>query len=170
MTENFTAPEGWVATEISEDVIVLKRKDEPKEEPKEQRSKTWEEFCERHNLEIGEAYIGDTGIVSVKGENRSDHYDSQRYYDMDRNYVPERYAKPMLALMQLLTIREKEYIPEGWMPQMDTYWHSITYNPFEGIHSTYGDQGLPLSFPTLELADEFLDTWKGLIEEAKILL
>ena len=80
--------------------------------------------------------------------------------------IPEKFAEPMMALMQLLTIREKEYT-KGWEPDWDTTEsvYAINVNKF-GNYWVAGS----LTFPSEELRDEFCKNWKDLIEIAKPLL
>lgn len=78
----------------------------------------------------------------------------------------------MLAIMQLLTIREKEYT-KGWEPN----WEDDSDRKYvirclrNEIHpGVYSTTSFILSFPTEDLRDKFKDTWGELIEIAKPLL
>lgn len=128
-------------------------------------SKDWKEFCKKHKKISSEYYIGDTSDIY-----QLDTKYSCRFYD--KNLLPSKeYAEAMLALCQLLTIREKEYT-KGWEPD----WSSpigknvICIIKNEPVVSLRYNTSQILFFPTRELAEEFLKNWKDLIEIAKPLL
>lgn len=128
-------------------------------------SKNWEEFCEKNPMGVTECYISD-GSAIVPSAARG-----VRYSHADRNFIPNKFAEPMLALMQLLTIREKEYT-NGWEPDWTTadtkYCIGVDKNSINKCE--YLSTHLVLSFPTKDLCDEFYKNWKELIEIAKPLL
>ena len=97
----------------------------------------------------------------------------ERYKYTDRNILPNKQAaEAHLALMQLHQLRD--CYRQGWVPDWknSSKKYSITrvYNFIddkiklkidEYIHTT-----LFLTFPTLEMAKEFLNNFKDLIEQA----
>lgn len=140
----------------------------------EKYSKTWEEFCERNKIiDKNECYIGNESGVHTPLTAGAIHQPFKRDADFDKNFIPSKFAKPMLALMQLLTIREKEYT-RGWEPDwnndkedkytIDTYNSHITIN----YYTNYVNR--PLSFPTYKMAEEFSKNWSDLLKIAKPLL
>ena len=119
-------------------------------------SKNWGEFCVNNPITPGERYITGNSKIERIGPNI-------RGIDMDRNLIPEKFAEPMLAFMQLLTIREKEYT-KGWEPD----WSNLEERY---CVSRFAKPLFPvLSFPTQKLRDEFIKNWINLIEIAKPLL
>lgn len=74
--------------------------------------------------------------------------------------------------MQLVTIREKEYT-KGWEPDWENDWQNkycICFDSNIVKIRTFLTMRSVLSFPTKELAEKFLNTWKDLIEITKPLL
>lgn len=160
-TIKFTIPEGYVLDkEHSTDKELVYKPSVPT------YSNSWEQFCEKFpKVSLEELFIDiDSEIV---------HYTSilNRGPLADRNLFPTRYGEAFIALMQLLTIREKEYIPDGWKPSgKDTYW-AVFYKPGKGVTvGAFYESSRVLSFPTERLAEEFLKNWESLIEKAKDLL
>lgn len=129
--------------------------------------KTWEEFCENTPIQKGECLINAFSeikkTISV-GDNRN--------ADEDRTYFTSvQEAKAFLALMQLRQLR-KAYVKD-WEPDWadDTspkYCIDLQNNDFS-IHCWYHMHS-PLSFSKCELAAQFLNNFKDLLEIAKPLL
>ena len=129
-------------------------------------SKDWKEFCKKHLIEKDEHYINNMSNIQKA------RYNDSRYETGDKNILPnKRFAEAFLALMQLVTIREKEYT-KGWEPDWDDindkYVLLMTNNEVRICVGRFISH--PLSFHTRELAEEFLRNWKDLIEIAKPLL
>lgn len=84
------------------------------------------------------------------------------------NAVPSNLKNPMLALCQLLICRNAWWKQLGWKPDWSNpnEKHCITYkgNKIKCYESCI------LAFPTAEVRDQFLDSFRDLIEEAKELL
>jgi hypothetical protein len=89
----------------------------------------------------------------------------------NRNMMPEEYAEPMLALMQLLTCYK------AWVGDWKPDWKNHVSK-----HCIYVENGRlqkrtwvsssqhPLIFPTADMRDKFFETFKNLIKQAKPLL
>ena len=94
----------------------------------------------------------------------AEYLDSTSY----RNAVPSNLKNPMLALCQLLICRNAWWKQLGWKPDWSNpnEKHCITYkgNKIKCYESCI------LAFPTEEVRDQFLDSFRDLIEEAKELL
>lgn len=94
----------------------------------------------------------------------AEYLDSTSY----RNAVPSNLKNPMLALCQLLICRNAWWKQLGWKPDWSNpnEKHCITYkgNKIKCYESCI------LAFPTAEVRDQFLDSFRDLIEEAKELL
>ena len=137
------------------------------EDIKPQLPKTWKEFCENHDTKKGERYMDDCCNleVAIGGYKR----DALK----DRNLLPSKQAvEAHLALMQLHQLRD--CYRQGWLPNLkddsDKYGIERLYNPvlrnIELRVAWHNDVSIFLSFPTCELANEFLTNFRDLIEEA----
>ena len=92
--------------------------------------------------------------------------------DTNFNLLPQGLGKPMLALFQLLVCRNAWWKQLGWKPDWtgrNEYYCITNYN---GVIDTptYSLQNTILAFPSEDIRDKFLDTFRDLIEEAKGLL
>lgn len=127
-------------------------------------SKTWEEFCGKNKIVDSESYIDTSSNIGLSCS-------SFRGAQCDKNLIPYKFAKPMLALMQLLTIREKEYT-KGWEPlwASDKVKYCISYIKTKSFVGEFYQTNRILSFPSKEMAETFYSNWKYLIEIAKPLL
>ena len=118
-------------------------------EKKNDKPKTWDEFCEKYPIKSGESYI----VIST-----------DRIFTTDENYDGKRLsktwctskeeAKAFLALMQLRQLR-KAWVGD-WEPDSDSTLIAIIYHVGRKevtIDFTYNS---PLFFPTEEMAEEFL--------------
>ena len=90
----------------------------------------------------------------------------------DKNLLPRGLGKPMLALCQLLVCRNAWWEQLGWKPDWEKpeEKHCIVFK-CDGVEKqvkTY--ESCILAFPKYEVRDQFLDTFRDLIEEAKELL
>ena len=136
------------------------------EDIKPQLPKTWEEFCEQNKIKKGEYYLdASSGIVEFLNNGRNIY--------TDRNVLPNKQAAEQhLALMQLHQLRD--CYRQGWIPNLIEgsrkyciagYYSSITKSiKYQVVDSTYASNFL--SFPTNELAEEFLTNFYELIEQA----
>lgn len=136
-------------------------------EKKSQLPKTWKEFCENHDTKKEERYMDDycNLEVAIGGYKR----DAQK----DRNLLPSKQAaEAHLALMQLHQLRD--CYRQGWIPDLtdgsDKYCIECYYNAstksIEYQVINLSTTSIYLSFPTKELAEEFLTNFYGLIERA----
>ena len=115
--------------------------------------KTWEEFCENNPIKVEEAIVtaGITPIVPGR----------TRFLHSDKCVLPNASAaKAHRALMQLHQLRN---CYRGDVdPALCCYYSIVgSHNPI-----IVRDASRFLSFPTRELAEEFLSNFKDLIEEA----
>lgn len=121
----------------------------------ERLPKTWEEFCEKNPVKKGEAAIVcDSEIYTIQ-------HLSPRLSKLDRDILPNSSAaKAHLALMQLHQLRNC-YRGDSF----SVYCYSIIrISPHHFMITRATDRFL--SFPTEEMAKEFLSNFKDLIEEA----
>lgn len=128
--------------------------------------KTWEEFCEQNMIKKSEYYLDPFSCILELWDNKRD-------ISSDRNVLPNRQAaEAHLALMQLHQLRD--CYRQGWIPTEDKVSFGITKRIT--IDNCIIDNCLGidrfvyysrfLSFPTKEIAEEFLTNFRELIEQA----
>lgn len=131
------------------------------EDIKPQLPKTWEEFCEQNPIKKGEYFL-DTFSHFEEGE-----YNRIRFKDIDRNTLPSKQAAEQhLALMQLHQLRD--CYRQGWIPNYtdaSKKWYITNFRNKLGVDAII-NYGAFLSFQTKDLAEEFLNNFKDLIEQA----
>ena len=125
--------------------------------------KTWEEYCDNYPKQSGEYYINsDSNIFTTTQA-------GNRCIGVDRNLLPSRKAaEAHLALMQLHQLRD--IYRQGWVPdwkdkKQDKWVIKHVYKHYDIIHTTTTIMEF-LSFQTEEIAREFLNNFKDLIEKA----
>ena len=144
--------------------IVFKKKD-----PK---PRSWKEYC--HNFK------GELFYFSNRNSIESVIVSDEMSYTA-KNYLPSKeLAKAFIAMMQIMSLRHdwihKWSVDNGmtddWKPNwnVDRYKYCISicdneYTADEFIHYHHA-----LSFPTRELAEDFMNTFKDLLEIAKPLI
>ena len=160
--KTITIPEGWEFDRIDESGnIVLKEK-------KKELPKTWLKCL--YSIDDVEMIEEDSEINKCNINDQS--YDGRLFDDSDHNLLPCGLGKPMLALCQLLVCRNAWWKQLGWKPDWtDTNMkYCIKYNKNKKEKDFYQNVSRILAFPTSEVRDQFLDTFRDLIEEAKELL
>ena len=138
------------------------------EDIKPQLPKTWEEFCKNYPTRITDLYINSSsGVCGIIREG------IKRHVACDRNLLPsEQAAEAHLALMQLHQLRD--CYRQGWQPNLkdsaNKYGIQLAYNSISSSIELrvlwYQQVSTFLSFPTRELAEEFLTNFRELIEQA----
>ncbi len=156
-------PDGWEFDRIDESGnIVLKEK-------KKELPKTWLGCLKCVNdLEL----IEDGCCIEKWNFARQDD-NGYIHNEQDHNLLPLGLGKPMLALCQLLVCRNAWWKQLGWKP--DCSYNSINLPETHYGGGTISDFGICgdkriFIFPTSEVRDKFLETFRDLIEEAKELL
>ena len=135
--------------------------------------KSWGEFCDNYPIENYECLISEHSIIK-------DFYPSdvaipqiernERKVNENKNLLPNKEtAEAFLALMQLIQLRD--CYRQGWKPDWGDYTtkHCIIFGGVVYIGWAIGEQRV-LSFQSEEIRDEFLKTFKDLIEKAKELI
>jgi hypothetical protein len=130
--------------------------------------KTWEEFCKRNPVTPDEYWI-----ETVESRYCNNSFERERDIDMDKNVcVSLQEAQAFTALMQLRQLH-KAYVKD-WEPDWNNtkqYKANIMHSGTDFIIAYFNDLcSRPLSFPTYELAEQFLNNFKDLLEIAKPLL
>ena len=155
-------PEGWEFDHLDErGNIVLKEK-------KKELPKTWLKcLCSINDMELIEE---DSEIYKCSISELSD--DGRLFGDSDRNMLPQGLGKPMLALCQLLVCRNAWWKQLGWKPDWTDICmkYCIGYNKDVASKAVSSFSNYILAFPTEDIRDLFLYTFRDLIEEAKELL
>lgn len=127
---------------------------------KDGRVKSWSEYIKK--------YLGTHGYSYNMNANMITHSDTPIY---TTDQLTKHEAKALAAFSQLLKLRRDwigEWEPDWEKGEQKKYviecigWGIRTY-----IQGTYRRN---LSFPTQQMAQEFLETFRDLIEEAKILI
>lgn len=132
-------------------------------EKKQGPPRSWEEFCEKHPIQLDEAKLDNAcNIYEFKKS-------TIRRLHNDRNvYTSKEEAEAFLALMQLRQLR-KAWVGD-WNPSGNCYY-AIIFSIETGLEiREYSSTYRALSFPTPEMTKDFLSCFKGLCETAKILL
>jgi hypothetical protein len=129
--------------------------------------KTWEEFCERNPVTPDEYWIETVYSRYCNGLR-----DRKRDAHMDKNVcVSLQEAKAHTALMQLRQLR-KCYIG-NWEPDWEKdykYKYGVNFSDNKLMVLEWCKTSCTLSFPTEELAKQFLNNFRDLLEIAKPLL
>lgn len=135
-------------------------------EKKQEPPRSWEEFCKRCPKQSGESYISSISGIEIY------HGSVERDKNTDKNIcVSEEEAKAFLALMQLRQLR-KAWVGD-WKQTKGNACAGIVYSVYENKFTvSFGGfwSNIILSFPTKEMAEEFLNCFRDLCEIAKILL
>ena len=117
--------------------------------------KTWEEFCKNNPINVGEVAPNSCSVIIPLMAHRT------RYADIDKCSLPNSSAaKAHIALMQLHQLRD------CYRGQVNPTLCLYSIMKGESDLIIVQDNNRFLSFPTKELAEEFLTNFKDLIEEA----
>ena len=123
---------------------------------KDNRVRSYKEFVKKYSCSHGYSYNLTAEMIT--------HSDTPIY---TTDQLTQHEAKAIAAFSQLLKLR-RDWIGD-WEPKNEAYaiiyWKSIMVDWFDGE-----DECRSLSFPTAQMAKEFLETFHDLIEEAKILI
>ena len=141
------------------------------EDIKPQLPKTWEEFCEMRNRNKYEVYIEFNSKCVEIGELTDD---MKRDPQEDRNVLPSiKAAEAHLALMQLHQLRD--CYRQGWTPDYTDISNKFCITRYFNFYLHKYDYEIVtratiphyfLSFQSKEIAQEFLDNFRNLIEQA----
>ena len=126
-----------------------------------QLPETWEEFCRNHTkIQIGESIIAEDSDIHT--------YYSSSYRELtSKNILPsKKAAEQHRALMQLHQLRD--CYRQGWVPDYlgeSRKWYITKYYNRPVVSTTCNFSEF-LSFQSKGIAQEFLDNFKDLIEQA----
>lgn len=131
-----------------------------KGDPLDEMPKSWEELEKVSGEYInGDAEIEGTGDNCLTDE------------DDNKNIIPKGLGKPMLALIQLLQLRNKTWKVTNSKPNKNEAFMAITYNTLSnnlGIFDVSTNH--PMKFSSEVVALKFLEYHKDLLWEARELL
>jgi hypothetical protein len=119
--------------------------------------RSWEEFCENHPVKNGECWLSERNIIE-----KSTCSCERRY----KNWIPsQKSAEAHLAMIQLEQLRNCWW--NGWEPEYNCGTkYIIKWDKDDLIVATSGRIRAFLIFPTREMAEEFLECFRDLIEKA----
>ena len=121
---------------------------------------SWEEYCQQNPIKAGDSQIDEISDINSITNSRD------RNEDKDVNTMPEYLCEAFLAYMKLIQLRN------AWMKDCDRVacFFKIGSEGDRIVCSTglYSYRGL--SFPTASMAEEFINTFKDLLEVAKPLI
>lgn len=151
-------PEGY------DDAVFNKETNEIKFVKKDDKPRTWEEYCKQKQYTDCFRVFLSNNLSFVEEGNRV-------AAPCANEFNTEEEAKAVIALCKLIQLRD------AWWGSWKPYWEDIREQKYcicvecgkiiMGAWSTYGKV---LAFPTKEMGDEFFATFRDLIEEAKPLL
>lgn len=140
------------------------------EDIKPQLPKTWEEFCNNTPIKLTEFYISSTSEISNLKSYDFEFVDKRPW--RETNFLPSRQAAEQhLALMQLHQLRD--CYRQGWIPN----WNNDLENKYCILYTNrvlricvFRTARRFLAFQSYEIAEEFLNNFHELIEEAEDLI
>jgi len=148
-------PEGYEIDQENSifEKIVFKKKDT--------KPRSWKEYCElRKGFDDAGIDWNCGGILSTGLHHRG------------KAIVPTHLAQPFIAMMQLMSLRQ------AWIGDWEPDWKNV--NPCKYCICGYSSDDFqicyfnvarsPLSFPTKEMAEDFMNCFKDLLEVAKPLI
>lgn len=135
-------------------------------EKKQNPPRSWKEFCKRYSVQNGECFITPNSGITDK---TSWECDFNRHPIQGRNWcISLQEAEAFLALMQLRQLR-KAWVGDWEITDQPCYYCIIpNKTKITVLDSHYILRSL--SFPTKEMAEDFLSCFRDLCETAKILL
>lgn len=134
-------------------------------EKKQEPPKSWVEFCQNYPITEREHFIGAFSDIADVEEG------VLRTTKSDRNLcVSKEEAEAFLALMQLRQLR-KAWVGDWQHTKYngDDYAYIVNIKNKLGVGHLVSTNSI-LTFPTKEMAEEFLNCFRDLCETAKILL
>lgn len=155
-----TPPKGYIIDEEKSTIynIVFKKKDK--------LPTSWEEFCKNYLRQSGECFIDSYSNI------RTFIQEGNRSISVDKNSLPSKEAaEAHLALMQLHKLRD--VYRQGWVPDYNNIFaikYAVIYQKNVLTITETNTISSFLSFQSQEIAEQFLENFKDLINVAKELL
>lgn len=150
----------WDSTKSGKTVWGLRNKEYLKWYNEAGRPTTWEEYCEQNPIKEGECRIN-------KYSKCLELDPDVRFANSDANVMSEDLCKAFIAYMKLIQLRN------AWVKDCENgdedEFRKIAYTEeLDFFVVRLGKTGL--SFPTSDMAEEFINTFKDLLEVAKLLI
>lgn len=124
------------------------------------KPKSWEEYCKKNPIKETDCFITDNCQILHMPTKRA------RIPDSDVDVMPEEHCEAFVAYMKLFQLRN------AWVKDCDdvnmNYRIMASNCKINILYCCVPKMGL--SFPTQEMADEFADVFKDLLETAKPVL
>ena len=150
----------WSITESGKTVWRLRNKEYLKWYNEAGRPTTWDEYCEQNPIKEGEYRIDRYSQCSELDPD-------VRFANSDANVMSEDLCKAFIAYMKLIQLRNA-WVKDCKNGDEDEY-RKIAYTEELGFFVIrLGKTGL--SFPTADMAEECINTFKDLLEVAKPLI
>lgn len=131
------------------------------EDIKPKLPETWEEFCTDYKIQEEECYINTDAEIKKAVSSRN------RLIYGDSNVLPNKQAaEAHLALIKLHQLRD--CYRQGWVPDYlgeSGKWYITKYYNRPVVSTTYNFSEF-LSFQSKKIAQEFLNNFRDLIEQA----
>ena len=147
----------WDETEQGEDTWIMRDMEFRQWYDSNDKPMSWEEYCKQNPIKVGDGYINEISHIIIMENSHN------RNKDDDINTMPEYLCKAFLAYMKLIQLRNV------WVKDSNENLCRIVWSPRKGFWCFYGGWN-GLSFPTTAMADEFINTFKDLLEIAKPLI
>lgn len=150
----------WDETEQGEDAWIMRDTEFRQWYNSNDKPTSWAEYCKQNPIKEGEKFISaQCCILAVSERPRNAHHDV--------NVMSKNLCKAFIAYMKLIQLRN------AWVKDYENgdedEFRKIVYATERGFFGVrLGTTGL--SFPTLSMAEEFIKTFKDLLEVAKPLL
>ena len=150
----------WSSTKYGKTVWGLRNKEYLKWYNEAGRPTTWEEYCEQNPIKEGEYRIDRFSQCSELDPD-------VRFANSDANVMSKDLCEAFIAYMKLIQLRN------AWVKDCedgdDDEYLKIVYTTERGFYVVrLGKTGL--SFPTSAMAEDFINTFKDLLEAAKPLI
>lgn len=120
------------------------------------RPMSWEEYCKQNPIKEGDCSI-------TRYSNCLELDPDERHANTDANVMSKDLCEAFIAYMKLIQLRN------AWVKNGDENLYRIVWSPSKGCWCFYGGWN-GLSFPTASMAEEFVNTFKDLLEVAKPLI
>ena len=154
-------PFDWAKTKSGTSVWVKRDTEFRKWYNSNDKPMSWKEYCNQNPIKAGDSYINEISVINSI-ENPHD-----RDEDEDVNMMPEYLCESFLAYMKLIQLRNAWV--KGCENGGEDEYGKIVYTEMRGFFVVrLGKTGL--SFPTSDMAEEFINTFKDLLEIAKPLI
>lgn len=129
--------------------------------------RSWEEFCDNYGISLNEYYIDSLSNINLNEK-------TYRKTEEDRNLLDTREdAEAFLALIQLKRLRDQWWEVLSWKPDYTdvgiTKYSIVLLENKISIGNVYTMNKF-LVFPTREIAEDFLNCFRELIEKVKELI